>query len=214
MTDDLYAILGVDRNATRDEIGAAYRKLSREAHPDAGGSEERQKKLSHAYSVLKDPDARRRYDETGSAQQMSEEAFRARLNGIANNAISQALAEYERVANLPFRGPGIEFNLVERAREILEDRVTAAEAMVSMAKKRLDRYEKLRKRVSGPVIETVTDKALLSASEAYSNLRRDVYEFKAALDVLNGEEHSPEEDETWRDSTMNVTQRLVFRTQT
>ena len=62
---DHYEALGVDRNATAEEIKKAYRKLARELHPDVNPSEdasERFKQVTHAYDVLSDPQERQQYD--------------------------------------------------------------------------------------------------------------------------------------------------------
>jgi curved DNA-binding protein len=65
---DFYQILGVPRNASQDDIQRAYRKLARSHHPDVNkdpAAEERFKDISEAYSVLSDPQTRRRYDAFG-----------------------------------------------------------------------------------------------------------------------------------------------------
>jgi len=68
---DLYAILGVPRTATQEEIKKAYRKLARRYHPDVNPgnkeAEEKFKYISQAYEVLSDPEKRKLYDEFGMA---------------------------------------------------------------------------------------------------------------------------------------------------
>jgi curved DNA-binding protein CbpA len=62
---DLYADLGVARDATQEEIGRAFRRLARQHHPDAGGDPEAFKRIQAAEHVLGDPTRRTRYDATG-----------------------------------------------------------------------------------------------------------------------------------------------------
>ncbi len=68
---DPYAVLGVARTATEDEIRKAYRKLARKYHPDVNAgnqeAEERFKEVSAANDVLSDPQKRKLYDEFGDA---------------------------------------------------------------------------------------------------------------------------------------------------
>ena len=68
--NDYYAILGVDKTASQDEIQRAYRKLARNYHPDVNkeaGAEDTFKDLGEADEVLKDPERRETYDRYGSA---------------------------------------------------------------------------------------------------------------------------------------------------
>ncbi|MGQ7847253.1 DnaJ C-terminal domain-containing protein [Granulosicoccus sp. 3-233] len=63
---DYYNIMGLEDDASADDIKRAYRKLARKYHPDVSkeaDSEVRFKELGEAYNVLKDPERRREYDE-------------------------------------------------------------------------------------------------------------------------------------------------------
>jgi len=62
---DYYKILGVSRSASESEIKKAYRKLSREHHPDKGGSPETFAEIATAYEVLIDSEKRHVYDRHG-----------------------------------------------------------------------------------------------------------------------------------------------------
>src|SRR5262252_1859021 len=86
---DLYAILGVGRNATSDEIKKAYRKLARKHHPDLNPgnkqAEERFKEVSVAHDVLTDASKRKLYDEFG-------------VQGLQSGFDAEAAREYKRWA--------------------------------------------------------------------------------------------------------------------
>ena len=68
-TPDYYKTLGVPRNADKDEIKKAYRKLARTHHPDAGGDEAKFKEINEAYEVLSDDKKRELYDQYGTANE-------------------------------------------------------------------------------------------------------------------------------------------------
>jgi curved DNA-binding protein len=76
-TKDYYQILGVNKNASDEEIKRAYRKLAMKYHPDKNPNkkeaEERFKEINEAYAVLSDKEKRKQYDTYGA------EGFRQRF---------------------------------------------------------------------------------------------------------------------------------------
>ena len=66
MGKDYYKILGINKNASREEIKQAFRKLAHQYHPDKGGDEKKFKEINEAYSILSDDNKRQQYDQFGS----------------------------------------------------------------------------------------------------------------------------------------------------
>ncbi len=68
MSKDYYKTLGINKNATQDEIKKAFRKLALEHHPDKnGGKDDKFKEINEAYTVLSDTKKRQQYDTFGEA---------------------------------------------------------------------------------------------------------------------------------------------------
>ncbi len=73
---DYYKVMGLQRDATQDEIKRAYRKLARKYHPDVSkepDAEARFKEIGEAYEVLKDPEKRAAYDQLGANWRQGED---------------------------------------------------------------------------------------------------------------------------------------------
>src|SRR6185312_3548675 len=91
---DFYAVLGVDRGASDDEIKKAYRKLAMTNHPDRNNgskdAEERFKEITEAYDVLRDPQKRAAYDRYGEA------GLRGGSAGFHHVDLSEALGIFMR----------------------------------------------------------------------------------------------------------------------
>lgn len=114
---DLYKILGVDKDATTEEIRKKYYKLAKKLHPDKGEGSDAVafKEVAYAYSILSDPDQRARYDrgeplndvdnrQSKLAQAMGELLLKAiqksdvkytDLTAIMRNELDAAIAETE-----------------------------------------------------------------------------------------------------------------------
>jgi hypothetical protein len=83
---DCYEILGVDRNATRDEIQDAFHTLARKYHPDVNPDPqvvERFKEISAAYEVLSDPEDRAKYDMQIGAERRHQQQTSSRPSDTA-----------------------------------------------------------------------------------------------------------------------------------
>ena len=85
---DYYEVLGVDRNASADDLKKAYRVLAKKYHPDMHPgdkeAEEKFKEASEAYSVLSDDSKRKQYDQFGHAAfEMAAEVVQAALTSLA-----------------------------------------------------------------------------------------------------------------------------------
>jgi molecular chaperone DnaJ len=91
---DFYAVLGVPRGASDDDIKKAYRKLAMQYHPDrnngAKEAEEKFKEITEAYDVLRDPQKRAAYDRYGEA------GLRGGTGGFHHVDLSEALGIFMR----------------------------------------------------------------------------------------------------------------------
>lgn len=90
MARDYYEVLGVNRNADKDEVKRAFRKLARQYHPDVSkeaDAEKKFKEINEAYEVLSDDNKRARYDRFGHAG----------VQGAANGATGAGFAGFEDI---------------------------------------------------------------------------------------------------------------------
>ncbi|MEU1453417.1 DnaJ C-terminal domain-containing protein [Streptomyces avermitilis] len=118
MARDYYDVLGVSRTAGAEEIQQAFRKLARKHHPDINkdpNAEERFKEINDAYSVLSDPDQRRRYDRFGENFRQIPEDYDERAAAAAGARGGGAAGggprvRFHRGQGDDFEGSGIDFD--------------------------------------------------------------------------------------------------------
>lgn len=110
---DYYAILGVSKNASPDEIKKAFRSLARKYHPDKkGGDEKKFKEISEAYSVLSEPKKKQQYDMTGST------------NGAGFSGFNQQNADFSGFqfdfsgGSNPFEDIFSQFGFIQKGKDI------------------------------------------------------------------------------------------------
>jgi curved DNA-binding protein CbpA len=97
---DLYAVLGVSRDADLPTIRRAFRRKVRATHPDGGGSVEAFNELKIAYDVLSDPIRRARYDESGEFGAPDLDPHRKRVVEILSVGLDLALLKLSRTPHV------------------------------------------------------------------------------------------------------------------
>lgn len=135
---DLYEVLGISRDATPEEIKAAYRRASKAAHPDMqGGSTEAFAKVQRAWDVLRDPRRRAVYDATGDAQEQTPDNSLAKIHSLIMGALDRAA-----------QGDDVDHrNIVEIAAKFLDHDRREGEAANDQLRATKAKFEKIRKRL-------------------------------------------------------------------
>lgn len=93
---DYYQVLGVNKNASRDEIKKAYHKLARKHHPDVNPNDKEAHKkfqlINEANEVLSDPEKRKKYDQYGKDWKHAEQFEQARARQQSQSSGSQTFS--------------------------------------------------------------------------------------------------------------------------
>lgn len=166
---DLYSELGLDPDASDEEIQEAFRKKALETHPDAGGDREDFEAMILARDVLIDPDRRKKYDETGSTIPEDE------ISGILATYFSQVVKDHL----------GTDYNTVDLIGEMndkLVAEIAAGRKAIEIANETARRLDDVARRVSGP--ELLADVARTHAEKQRKNAARMADEIETARRVI------------------------------
>lgn len=130
-----YDSLGVDENSTSEEIKKAFKKKASKLHPDKGGDKEEFQAVQKAYQVLRNPDTRARYDETGDDREPE-----SRQSRVVAQLIEGFLAIIEE-ADIA------RCDLVEEMRVKIKGTIAANRRLEKEYRGKAQRYEKARTRI-------------------------------------------------------------------
>lgn len=137
MKADLYAALGVPRDAGPDEIKRAHRRKAKETHPDVeGGDATAFHAAQKAYAVLISPEKRAKYDATGDFDEGADNAHVEALT-IIRQMMDQIVGQV---------GDRFEIDIVAKMREAMDDRIAAIHSDMAKMRSAAERLAKLGKR--------------------------------------------------------------------
>lgn len=128
---DPYAVLGVSKTASPDEVKQAYRKLSKEWHPDKHkgdkSAEDKFKEINEAYETVSDPKKRAQYDQFGTTGN-SQGGFNA--GGFDFSGFAQGMPDLEDLFGSFFGGAGRRQRASQRGEDLQADvEITLAEVL-------------------------------------------------------------------------------------
>lgn len=132
---DPYKTIGVDPDASPEEVKRAYWAKAKELHPDAGGDPSAFGDLAHAYAILRDPQARERYDTTGTGEEKIRSA-----GELAVHRFSQLFALVLDTLNTE---QAIYSDIMEMMKEVVEQKHLDAERAIAAKEEELRKFEEV-----------------------------------------------------------------------
>jgi curved DNA-binding protein CbpA len=182
---DLYETLGVEKDATPADIKKAYRRKSKDAHPDAGGSEAAFHSVALAHRILSDEQRREKYDRTGSLDEAVDNRD-ARAASILQSLV-QAFLDDEAAKTRDL--------VAEMKKQIVAD-IKQASQSIEQAKAFIARSKDLRGRFKtkkgAPIIGHMIDNKIAEAERVMVNLTEQIDIRNRAAAMLDDHEFKPE----------------------
>ena len=197
---DLYEALGVGRDAKPDDIRKAYRRASKKAHPDAGGSPDKFALIKTAADVLGDDERRRHYDATGKIDEKPQDKSMT----VVITAIDTVMNEIAR------RGLDPEtVDVISDAKKALKIQIANMDEAHRKAAKQIADAKKLIKRFKSkkgkpnriaPMIEAKIRQAEYDAG----NILKDKPSLVVAIDILSDHTYDWTEPDGYGDRSASM----------
>lgn len=186
MSDDLYEVLGVSRDADKDTIKKAFRKAASDAHPDRGGDSKRMAMVNKAHDVLMDDKRREHYDATGrdTEKQSLDDQCIGKLRGMMLAVVEAAHS-----------------NPVNQILATLNNELHQLSTMKAAAGKKIARYERAKaalKRKGGGqanVFAVVFDQTISETKQQMARMDVQAGITKRALEIMRDYEWEGAPDE-------------------
>lgn len=152
---DPYAVLGVNRDATPEQIKAAHRRRSKDTHPDTGGSEADFSRVQAAYELLRDAKRRERYDTTGDASETTPDKSDQMAYAVIDGLLVQVMQQDEE----PFHTdlPSAMIDAIRERVRALSSQALKLERARRRAVRMLDRFTRKRGAGGEPAGDNVLD---------------------------------------------------------
>lgn len=137
MPTDPYEILGLDKDATPDQINAAYKAAAKKAHPDSGGNSEDFTRVKQASMVLLDPRKRKQFDDTGHQADEADNTEATIMEAIASFLIGAINSLEEGHA------PNIEqVDLIGAAKNNFSEKIKVCQQNMKSVNKQIKKLER------------------------------------------------------------------------
>lgn len=135
---DLYKIIGVDKNATKNEIRKAYRKKATQVHPDKGGDEDQFKNLTLAHSILTDANKRTQYDQTGT--------YSTKPNNLEQKALQELFTLFKIEIENAATCNNISEDIIDKIKTYIKNGIKKADSEIKVAKNKKKNIDNIIKR--------------------------------------------------------------------
>lgn len=188
---DPYETLGIDPAASGDDVKRAYRKRAMETHPDKGGTPGTFLAVQRAYKTLNDPDKRKKYDETGEADEGGPD------NRLTNVMAMLSRAYFGVIASMVQQNADPERECVfDHVLDTLKKAKDKCLAAIETNDKMVKAFKKALKRVrgKGDTFKTLTAGKVREAQDASDAARREIHTIDECVAVVKQFRYEPLED--------------------
>ncbi len=176
MKQDLYEILGVKRDCSKEEIREAWKGMSKRFHPDnAGGDQEKMSQINEAYEILYDETSRTRYDKTGTVKDVP---FETRFHATIGPLIA-GMVDVPNPENL---------DLIKQLTESITTIKNTSEQQLKTLTKRISNAQTMLGRLtsdSSGSISAILNGILYDSQKTQVLIEEDLLFLSKVLEVLN-----------------------------